>query len=158
MQKGYSNSCDWWSLGVIMFEMLIGFPPFCSEDAQITYRKVMHWRETLIFPPEVPISDSSRDLIMKFCCDAEHRYNNLGNIKMHPFLAGVDWEHIRDRPAPYLPTIRSIDDTSNFDEFPNEELDLGPPNAADNDLKKQDYVFVNYTYRRFYNLTQKIQK
>ena len=44
---------------------------------------------------------------------------------MHPFLRGVDWEHIRDRPAPYLPTIKSIDDTSNFDEFPNEELDLG---------------------------------
>ena len=44
---------------------------------------------------------------------------------MHPFLKGVDWEHIRDRPAPYLPTIKTIDDTSNFDEFPNEELDLG---------------------------------
>lgn len=38
---------------------------------------------------------------------------------------GVDWEHIRDRPAPYLPVIKSIDDTSNFDEFPNEDLDLG---------------------------------
>ena len=63
LQRGYSSSCDWWSLGVIMFEMLIGFPPFCSEDAQITYRKVMQWRETLNFPPEVPISNVSRDLI-----------------------------------------------------------------------------------------------
>ena len=66
MQRGYSSSCDWWSLGVIMFEMLIGFPPFCSEDAQITYRKVMQWRDTLIFPPEVPISSVSRDLITKY--------------------------------------------------------------------------------------------
>lgn len=66
MQRGYSSSCDWWSLGVIMFEMLIGFPPFCSEDAQITYRKVMQWRETLIFPPEVPISSVARDLITKY--------------------------------------------------------------------------------------------
>ena len=125
LQRGYSSSCDWWSLGVIMFEMLIGYPPFCSEDAQITYRKVMQWRDTLIFPPEVPISNVSRDLITKFCCDAEQRYNNSTDIKMHPFFKGVDWEHIRDRPAPYQPTIRSIDDTSNFDEFPNEELDLG---------------------------------
>ena len=108
-----------------MFEMLIGYPPFCSEDAQITYRKVMQWRDTLIFPPEVPISNVSRDLITKFCCDAEHRYSNSNDIKAHPFFKGVDWEHIRDRPAPYQPTIRSIDDTSNFDEFPNEELDLG---------------------------------
>lgn len=125
LQRGYSSSCDWWSLGVIMFEMLIGYPPFCSEDAQITYRKVMQWRDTLIFPPEVPISNVSRDLINKFCCDAENRYSNLTDIKLHPFFKGVDWEHIRDRPAPYQPTIRSIDDTSNFDEFPNEELDLG---------------------------------
>jgi serine/threonine kinase 38 len=44
---------------------------------------------------------------------------------MHPFLKGVDWEHLRERPAPYLPVIKSIDDTSNFDEFPNEDLDLG---------------------------------
>ena len=44
---------------------------------------------------------------------------------MHPFLKGVDWEHLRERPAPYLPTIKSIDDTSNFDEFPNEDLDIG---------------------------------
>lgn len=160
MQRGYSSSCDWWSLGVIMFEMLIGFPPFCSEDAQITYRKVMQWRDTLIFPPEVPISSVSRDLITKFCCDAEHRLNNINDIKAHPFLKGVDWEHIRDRPAPYLPTIKSIDDTSNFDEFPNEELDLGSgtQTTQDSDIRKQDYVFVNYTYRRFYNLTQKFQK
>lgn len=108
-----------------MFEMLIGYPPFCSEDAQITYRKVMQWRDTLIFPAEVPISNVSRDLVNKFCCDAENRYSNLTDIKLHPFFKGVDWEHIRDRPAPYQPTIRSIDDTSNFDEFPNEELDLG---------------------------------
>jgi len=141
-----------------MFEMLIGYPPFCSEDAQITYRKVMQWRDTLIFPPEVPISNVSRDLINKFCCDAENRYSNLTDIKLHPFFKGVDWEHIRDRPAPYQPTIRSIDDTSNFDEFPNEELDLGSQSGTDTDIRKQDYVFVNYTYRRFYESTQKFQK
>lgn len=138
--------------------MLIGYPPFCSEDAQITYRKVMQWRDTLIFPPEVPISNVSRDLITKFCCDAEQRYSNSTDIKQHPFFKGVDWEYIRDRPAPYQPTIRSIDDTSNFDEFPNEELDLGSQSGNDTDIRKQDYVFVNYTYRRFYNLTQKFQK
>jgi hypothetical protein len=48
-----------------MFEMLIGYPPFCSEDAQITYRKVMQWRDTLIFPPEQPITNRARDLVTK---------------------------------------------------------------------------------------------
>jgi serine/threonine kinase 38 len=50
-----------------------------------------------------------------------------------------------------------IDDTSNFDEFPNEELEIAPATSADNDVKNRDFVFVNYTYRRFYNLTQKLK-
>ena len=55
---------------------------------------------------------------------------------MHPFFKGVDWEHIRDRPAPYLPTIKTMYDTSNFDEFPNElELDLGGMNILNILLK-----------------------
>ena len=47
---GYSMECDWWSVGVIMFEMLIGYPPFCSESPNETYRKIMNWKQTLIFP------------------------------------------------------------------------------------------------------------
>lgn len=96
MQNGYNKLCDWWSLGVIMYEMLIGnfsgnesyspfeviirwtfiisdscflvcagYPPFCSETPQETYRKVMNWRETLVFPPEVPISEKAKDLILR---------------------------------------------------------------------------------------------
>nr|XP_041577207.1 serine/threonine-protein kinase 38 isoform X2 [Taeniopygia guttata] len=65
MQTGYNKLCDWWSLGVIMYEMLIGYPPFCSETPQETYKKVMNWKETLTFPPEVPISDKAKDLILR---------------------------------------------------------------------------------------------
>merc|ERR1719244_419076 len=99
MQTGYTSSCDWWSLGVIMYEMLIGYPPFCSENPTETYRKVMTWRETLVFPPEVPISNESRDLIQRFCTDQEQRVKNLDEIKALGFFRqAVDWEHIRERP------------------------------------------------------------
>ena len=64
-QTGYTTSCDWWSLGVIMYEMLVGYPPFCSETPQETYKTIMAWKETLIFPPEVPISEQAKDTIMR---------------------------------------------------------------------------------------------
>jgi hypothetical protein len=64
-QTGYTSSCDWWSLGVIMYEMLIGYPPFCSETPYETHRKIMNWRETLVFPPEVPISESAKETIRR---------------------------------------------------------------------------------------------
>ena len=64
-QKGYAFSCDWWSVGAIMFECLIGWPPFCAEDQHDTYRKIMNWRETLFFPPEVKLPQRSEHLVRR---------------------------------------------------------------------------------------------
>jgi len=160
MQTGYGSQCDWWSLGVIMYEMLIGYPPFCSESPQETYRKVMNWRETLVFPPEVPISNEAHDLITRFCCGPDKRIgaNGVQEIKAHSFFKGVDWEHIRDRPAAISVDVKSIDDTSNFDEFP--EVDLKWPTThqpppVEMDASKNDWVFINYTFKRFEGLTQR---
>merc|ERR1740122_892788 len=94
-QAGYTSSCDWWSLGVIMFEMLIGYPPFCSENPTETYKKIMLWKDALVFPPEVPISESAKTTIKKFCCDADKRLRGLDEIKALEFFnkpVAVDWE------------------------------------------------------------------
>ena len=123
-QTGYDQTCDWWSLGVIMFEMLIGYPPFCSETPQETYTKIMNWRESLEFPPEVPISRAARKTIKRFCDAASSRIAGLSDVKKLPWLATVDWEHIRDRPAAFPVNVTAIDDTKNFDEFPDVELDF----------------------------------
>ncbi|XP_044241528.2 serine/threonine-protein kinase 38-like isoform X1 [Ursus arctos] len=157
MQTGYNKLCDWWSLGVIMYEMLIGYPPFCSETPQETYRKVMNWKETLVFPPEVPISEKAKDLILRFCIDSENRIGNSGveEIKGHPFFEGVDWGHIRERPAAIPIEIKSIDDTSNFDDFPESDILQPVPNTTEPDYKSKDWVFLNYTYKRFEGLTQR---
>jgi serine/threonine kinase 38 len=159
MQTGYTSSCDWWSLGVIMFEMLIGYPPFCSDSPQETYRKVMNWRETLIFPAEVPISNDARSLIQSFCCEKEKRIgsNVIAEIKDHLFFKGVDWEHIRDRPAAIHISVKSIDDTSNFDDFPDVDLKWPTHSEIQNESANDcyDMAFFNYTFKRFEGLTQR---
>lgn len=155
-QTGYNKSCDWWSLGVIMYEMLIGYPPFCSESPQETYKKVMNWRETLIFPPEMPISDNARNLIERWCCDPDKRLNSIDEIKAHPFFNGVDWQNIRERPAAIPIHVKSIDDTSNFDDFPESELDSNWFKDTKTDAAgSKDWVFLNYTFKRFEGLTQR---
>ena len=142
LQTGYDKTCDWWSLGVIMFEMLIGYPPFCSETPQETYNKIMNWRRTLEFPPEVPISRTAKKTIQRFvqnnsmcsCCffiydrlnrfceSSDKRVQDIKDIKKLNWVSNVDWDHIRERPAAIPVTVKSIDDTSNFDEFPDVEL------------------------------------
>jgi serine/threonine protein kinase len=62
-KEGYTELCDWWSVGVIMFEMLVGYPPFYSETTQETYRKVINWKQTLRFPEECHISPEAKNLI-----------------------------------------------------------------------------------------------
>ena len=64
-QKGYNQVCDWWSVGVIMFEMLCGYPPFCSDSPTETYRKIMYFKETLKFPEEINLSAEAKDLIKR---------------------------------------------------------------------------------------------
>ncbi len=146
-----------------MFEMLIGYPPFCSETPHETYNKVMAWRETLIFPPEVPISESAKETIRRFCCDAADRVKTIEDIKALKFFAGqegggggVDWEHIRERPAAIPVEIKSIDDTSNFDDFPDVDLRINPPPpTSSSSSASKDWVFINYTFKRFEGLTQR---
>jgi protein-serine/threonine kinase len=65
-QSGYSKECDWWSLGAIMYECLMGYPPFYSDSPHQTYQKIIAWRDTLTFSDEVHLSYEAEDLIRRF--------------------------------------------------------------------------------------------
>ncbi|KAJ6730087.1 NON-SPECIFIC SERINE/THREONINE PROTEIN KINASE [Salix viminalis] len=88
LKKGYGIECDWWSLGAIMYEMLIGYPPFCSDEPRITCRKIINWRTCLKFPEEPNISSVAKDLICHLLCDVETRLGTRGveELKVIVFL------------------------------------------------------------------------
>ncbi|CAG8458765.1 9946_t:CDS:10 [Ambispora gerdemannii] len=158
LQKGYSQECDWWSLGAIMFECLVGYPPFCSENAHETYRKIINWRDQLYFPEDVHLSHESEDLIRRLICAPEQRLgrgHGGEEIKCHPFFSGVTWDTIRTISAPFVPVLTSITDTSYFPTEDLEKIPEQPPTADHSQFNQKDLAFVGYTFKRFDDLTRK---
>lgn len=157
LQQGYGQECDWWSLGAIMFECLCGYPPFCSDNAHQTYKKILGLEWT--FPDDVHLSHEAIDLIKRLLCPAEHRLGSHGGAKElreHSFFAGVDFDSIRSIEAPFVPSLKSITDTSYFPVEDYNDVPEMPAGAepgattsggAGGDNK--DLAFMGYTYRRF---------
>jgi len=160
-RNGYSKDCDWWSLGVIMYECLVGYPPFCSDSAQETYNKIMSWQNSLIFPPEYPLQNSAISLIRSLIISQNRRLgkNGLSQFKAHAFFRGIDWDNIREREHNTIQfDIDGMDDCRNFDQFSSEEEQSESEEDEEESDKKmdaKDWVFMNYTFKRFESFTMK---
>ena len=103
--------------------MLVGYPPFFSDEPAITCQKIMHWKKTFSIPPEAKLSAASTDILKKLICDADNRLgkNGVEEIKNHPFFEGLDWAKLRDGKAPYTPQVSSEISNENFDQFDEED-------------------------------------
>ena len=114
--KGYGDEIDWWSVGAIFYEMLIGIPPFLSDNAQTTCAKIVHFNEYLKIPEEVKISKEAEKLIFGFLTERKKRLGNNGieEIKNKPFFKNFEWDKIREMIPPFIPQLDSPDDTKYF--------------------------------------------
>ena len=146
IKKGYGQEIDWWSVGVIFFEMLVGYAPFCAQETKEVCFKIINHEKYLQVPPEIKLSEEAMDLIKAMISDPSKRLgkNGAGEIKAHPFFKGVDWENIRDTmKPPFIPDIQNDYDTKYFETYDKIE-DFYPPTKGIK--KRKDMEYLGFTY------------
>ncbi|CAG8490652.1 11500_t:CDS:2 [Ambispora gerdemannii] len=145
---GYGKSVDWWSLGILFYEMIAGFSPFYTHDTQVMYRRILFGK--LKFPKGL-FSDEAKSLIKGLLArNPQHRlgtYHDAEEIKSHPFFNNINWDalYAKKSPPPFKPNVASEDDTSCFDPaFTEEEIDY--PNVSKNISKNGTNASTNSAY------------
>jgi serum/glucocorticoid-regulated kinase 2 len=109
--QGYTKTVDWWTLGVLLYEMLTGLPPFYDENTNEMYRKILS--EPLHFPGPEIVPPTAKDILTKLLNrNPEQRLgaNGASEIKAHPFFDNIDWRKLLQRkyePA-FKPNVVSI--------------------------------------------------
>ncbi|KAF7585776.1 hypothetical protein BBP40_010138 [Aspergillus hancockii] len=122
--NGYTKAVDWWTLGVLLYEMLTGLPPFYDENTNDMYRKIL--QEPLTFPSTDIVPPAARDLLTRLLDrDPQRRLgaNGAAEIKSHHFFANIDWRKLLQRKyePSFRPNVLDARDTANFDrEFTQE--------------------------------------
>lgn len=131
LNKGHGKPVDWWTLGILVYEMIVGYPPFVDEDPMGIYQKILSGK--IVFPK---FFDKNGKVLVKklLTADLGKRYGNLKNgvedikkAKWFEAAPPLNFEKMlgREMVAPYKPTVASKTDTSNFEEYPESD-ELAP--------------------------------
>jgi len=128
--KGHGKAVDWWALGILIYEMLAGYPPFYDENPFGIYQKILAGK--IEYPRHFDVH--AKDLVRKLLSpDRSKRIGNLKNgaedIKKHKWFRGFDFTALLQKqlPSPIIPEVRSPGDTRNFDKYPDSVEDpIGP--------------------------------
>ena len=153
MGANYDYSCDWWAVGVITFECLVGYPPFTDVhgDARATCANIVNCRDALAFPPESALSPAAVSFVRALLCGRHSRLgrNGADEVKSHRYFGGVAWGGLRAAgAAPFKPTIASATDTSHFDTDNLLPEETPPPARPRAPSKHAELAFAGYRYVR----------
>ena len=124
LNKGHGKPVDWWTMGILLYEMLVGIDPFSDEDPMKTYQKIVKGK--VHYPKDM--NKDAKSLIKHLLSgDITKRYgclkNGVKDILNHRLFNGFDWKSFvfLSMEPPYKPVINSDVDTSNFEEYPDSD-------------------------------------
>ena len=146
----YGRECDWWALGVFLYEMLTGDTPFYADSLVGTYGKIMDHKNHLHFPPECEMTSKAKQLIMGLLCDRSQRIGRTGahEIKEQKFFIDESWswQNIRQTVAPVVPDLVSEEDTSNFDDMEKDDSSTDETFPVPKAFVGNHLPFIGFTY------------
>jgi len=124
LNKGHGKPVDWWTLGILIYEMIVGYPPFVDEDPMGIYQKILSGK--IVFPKL--FDKNAKGLVKKLLtADLGKRYGNLKNgvddIKGHKWFKDLNWDDLLEKKVtpPFKPVVKGESDTSNFDDYPDSD-------------------------------------
>ena len=140
LNKGHGKPVDWWTCGILLYEMIAGIDPFSDDDPMMVYQKILKGK--IKFPSGF---DSNAKSIIKHLLDSDltKRYGNLKNgvkdITGHRFFKNVEWDKLlkKELEPPYIPKVKSNNDISNFSSYP--DSDTPAPQ-----IKKEEDPFLDW--------------
>eukprot|EP00747_Dinoflagellata_sp_TGD_P162671 gnl/TRDRNA2_/TRDRNA2_180527_c0_seq1.p1 gnl/TRDRNA2_/TRDRNA2_180527_c0~~gnl/TRDRNA2_/TRDRNA2_180527_c0_seq1.p1 ORF type:complete len:320 (+),score=88.96 gnl/TRDRNA2_/TRDRNA2_180527_c0_seq1:77-1036(+) len=122
LNKGHGKPVDWWTLGILIYEMIVGQPPFCDEDPMGIYQKILAGK--VYFPKY--FDKEAKALVKKILtADLSKRFGNLkdgpNDILKHKWFASINFDDLEKLklPAPYKPSMKDEQDVSNFEDIPD---------------------------------------
>lgn len=145
--SGHGLAVDWWALGILIYEFLVGQPPFWDPNVMRLYEQIVAGQ--LHFPQGLSLA--ARDIISQLCrTNVAQRLGYISGgsarVKSHPFFDGINWDDLYYRrvPGPIVPQITHPADASNFEEYPP------PPDPStltvytDDMREKYDALFADF--------------
>ncbi|CAD6624780.1 AMH_1a_G0020720.mRNA.1.CDS.1 [Saccharomyces cerevisiae] len=122
--KKYDFTVDYWSLGCMLFESLVGYTPFSGSSTNETYDNLRRWKQTLRRPRQsdgrAAFSDRTWDLITRLIADPINRLRSFEHVKRMSYFADINFSTLRSMIPPFTPQLDSDTDAGYFDDFTSE--------------------------------------